>query len=56
MTLNLAWIIHEQSRETAQKLEAARRALFWKAEFIGKCSMPFKTSPTQQTRAFQRLQ
>jgi hypothetical protein len=52
----LARIIHEQRRETAQKLEAARRALFWKAECIGKSSMPFKTSPTQQNRTFQRLQ
>ncbi len=25
-------------------------------ECIGKCSMPFKTSPTQQIQAFQRLQ
>jgi hypothetical protein len=49
-------MIHEHRRKTAKKLEAARRALFWKAECMGQCSMPFKTSPTQQIRAFERLQ
>jgi len=31
-------------------------ARFCKAACIGKCSMPFKTSPTPQIGAFQRLQ
>lgn len=53
---SLAKMIHERRRETAQKSEAARRALDWKAECMGSCSMPFKTSPTQQSLAFQRLQ
>jgi hypothetical protein len=53
---SLARMIHKRRRETAQKSEAARRALDWKAECMGSCSMPFKTSPTQQSRAFQRLQ
>jgi hypothetical protein len=49
-------MIHEHRNETTQKLAVARRVQFWKAECISECSKLFKTSPTPQMRAFERLQ